>query len=393
MPDRIRGRSQLIGIGHQTNPETTTQMFGPAPLVQHHRLGLGRDGHYGYPHFGDRKNVGGPFFLNGTNTNYGYTSSEMFWRGGATNASYTGRLYVEPTAFGIWTASESDSGLGWGAEAYKKMKPAKPEFNALNAAYELRELPALIRQRYLSSGLRGIGSYYLALKFGWEPLLSDTRKMIDLQRHYQKVLRQLLRDNGRPVRRGITLRETMSTPTVTGGTSYSVFKPILVTQYYAEPPKYRQTVYETDKIWARARFRYWLPGGPKDMVWQLKMLARIYGARPSPAVVYNAIPWTWLIDWFTNLGDVVDNLDAGVADRLAADYCYVMRTKKTIREVEASGKFRRKDGSQFSVSASSTAEAFIKTRHRGDPFGFGENRNDLSPTQLAILGALGLSRI
>jgi len=110
-------------------------------------------------------------------------------------------------------------------------------------------------------------------------------------------------------------------------------------------------------------------------------------------MIYNAIPWSWLNDWFSNTGDILENLDVGVADRLAADYCYLMQDCQTHREYYAEGKFHDKAGNIFSVSATSYSVAGTKNRIIGDPFGFSTNPNSLSATQLSILGALGLSRL
>lgn len=121
---------------------------------------------------------------------------------------------------------------------------------------------------------------------------------------------------------------------------------------------------------------------------------RLYGLRPSPSVVYNAVPWSWLVDWFTNLGHVIENVEPGVADRLAADYFYVMRKRSRVKTREASGTFYRSpDGSPVSIHVSQVAASVSKTRISGSPFGFDVKQEDLNGTQLAILGALGLSRI
>lgn len=123
------------------------------------------------------------------------------------------------------------------------------------------------------------------------------------------------------------------------------------------------------------------------------MLARLYGLRPTPSVIYNAIPWSWMVDWFSNLGDIISNLDAGVADRLSSDYMYIMMQKEWVREYYAWGRFKLRQGGTFTSDATSTSIAFTKTRHRGGPFGFSAKDGDLSSHQLAIMGALGLSRL
>lgn len=129
------------------------------------------------------------------------------------------------------------------------------------------------------------------------------------------------------------------------------------------------------------------------MHWRRRMLARIYGFRPSPAVVYNAIPWSWLVDWFTNLGHVIENMDGGVADRLAADYFYLMRTWESINNRFVTGFFEGHNGKNVTVTATASGYRARKLRVPGNPFGFDVAQKDLSPMQLSILGALGYSKL
>lgn len=313
------------------------------------------------------------------------------WRGGANNQRYVGNMAVDITKSGyLGTNYPPDA---WGAEAYSKMKPTKPDFSALVSIYELREVVPMLKQRFLKDGLHSIGNYYLALKFGWEPLLRDCVNLVTTQINAQKRIAQLLRDNGKPVRRRIMLQNLVSDPVESSGSSYSALQPVLVTQFYRSQPKYRGRDYTRDVVWGSARYKYWLPDGPKDINWTIAMRARLLGLKPTPADVWNAMPWTWLMDWFANVGDVLDNLDAGVANRLAADYFYMMRTRELRRDLTAWGNFVRKDGQLVDVSGTSFHSSFQKWRVKGDPFGLNTNQNQLTGMQLAIMGALGLSRL
>jgi hypothetical protein len=113
----------------------------------------------------------------------------------------------------------------------------------------------------------------------------------------------------------------------------------------------------------------------------------------SPQFCWNALPWSWLADWFSNAGSILENLDVGVADRLAADYMYVMRTKLYTLQHTNTLKLQTLDGSPVPVSVTSLQQSAISTRLAGDPFGFSTSQNSLTNTQLSILGALGLSRL
>jgi hypothetical protein len=351
----------------------------------------GKEGNYGYPDFPPDKNVGHAMRLTGYEWYRSLVPVGEIWRGGANNQRYVGALAADVTTIGDLAGTFPPD--AWGATAYSKMKPTKPNFEILNSTYELRELPNLLRQRFLKDGLSSVGNYYLAMKFGWESLLRDVINLVNTQMSAQDRLEQLLRDNGRPVRRKILLQDETTAPVVGTGDSYSALQPVLVTQYYRKQPNYRSTRYYRDKVWGSAQYRYWLPSGPRGIVWTAMMKARIFGLRPTPSVIYNAIPWTWLHDWFYNLGDIIDNLDAGVANRLAADYFYMMRSYEYHYEITCNGYFKARDGRNIDVTGTSASYSYQKYRAKGDPFGFNTNQNTLTGMQWSILGALGMSRL
>jgi len=367
----------------------TAQYFNT--LQENKTFWYGKEGNMGYPSLLGEKNVGHEFHLSGNTYTRPPIHVGEIWRGGPNKNRFNGALCPNPLIFpsGIGSLNKPDA---WGAEAYHKMKPTKPSFAGLNALYELKDLPGMLRQRF-SPSLMGASNYWLALQFGWKPLLSDIRNTIRVQLNGQQRLAQLLKDNGRPVRRRISLFDTISTPVITDGTAYGALQPVLDTFYYQGQPKYRYSSFTRDRVWASARFRYWLPEGPRDIAWKRRMLGRIFGLNPTPSVVYNAVPWSWLIDWFTNFGDCLSNMEAGVADRLAADYYYIMRHKESVGKTDVLGLFKDRNGLTVKAAGTATFTYFDKYRTRGDPFGFNTSANTLTGMQLSILGALGMSRL
>nr|UJQ85618.1 MAG: hypothetical protein 1 [Leviviridae sp.] len=350
-------------------------------------LSIGYEGHWGYPRFPPDSDIGGGFRLEKNDrvlnpvhvgTIRGQTPSDTYVGSFSANSSMS--------QFGIGRHEPID----WGAAAYNRMKPTQPDFSGLNALYELKDIPEMLRQRF--RGLKDIPNYWLALKFGWEPLLRDVRNFVNLQRNAQDRLQQLLRDNGRPVRRRITMQNREVNNVSTAGSGYGAVYPTLVTQFYAKTPVFLDRVVTTDRVWASGTYKYWLPSGPRDINWTRGMVARIFGLQPSPSVVYNAIPWTWLVDWFTGLGDVIENTEAGVADRLAASNFYIMREYRETATREATMWFKRVSGEEVSFTSSCVVTRKSCERARGNPFGLAAP-NPLSGMQLSILGALGLSRI
>jgi hypothetical protein len=382
-------------VGREFYGDTLQSVKYSNLTVDYKQLVDGFRGHWGYPDFPPNTNVGGGFYCKGFYQRKGCTASDTFWRGGPLNQSYQGCFSAEFIVGAEGYPSGTYTGDDWGAMAYARLKPTKPTFAGLNALYEMREVPAMLRQRFLdpTRPLASISNYWLALQFGWEPLLQDIRNMVQFQRNAQKKLKWLLANNGKTVRASTTLSQASSEPTGWTGFNYGALYPVLVTQYYASEPQYTFKRWETDHVWATGRFRYWLPDGPRDIAWTRMMMARLFGLQPSPRVIYNMIPWSWLIDWFSNAGDCLSMLDAGVADRLAADYWYVMREKAVEISYDVNGKFFRPNGEVVEVTASASNRSYSKYRTKGDPFGFNSNPNGLNPMQLSILGSLGLSRV
>lgn len=386
-----KGKTQKIGFESLFNgsPNYSSYKYGTVDYEsKNFRYGIG--GHYGYSSLERHTNVGGPMYLESIINHQSTTDARRYWRGGAANQFYDGCFLANGAGRTIPTNINVDD---FGALAYFRMKPTKPSMNGLNSIYELKDLPGMLKQRMHSSGLKNIGSYYLALKFGWESLAGDLLKLYKTQQSLEKRINWLLKHNGKPVRTNVVLRDEMSDPVITSGTAYGSFSPVLVTQYYASQPTWRQTDYTKDRIWAAARFRYWLPGGAGTVAWTRRIKAELLGLRPSPSVIWRGYPWSWLSDWFFNTGLVLSNLESGVADKCAADYFYIMRTIENVREYFAQGTFHSQHSGNFQTSATLHSSASVKMRAVGDPFGFNTNPSGLDSGKLAILGALGLSKL
>jgi hypothetical protein len=347
--------------------------------------------------------VGGAFYLNGVKTTRGTTSTEEFWRGGELQQSYKGFFIADIPHTGAWFGNFPPD--AWGAQAYAKLKPTKPVMNLANSIFELKDIPRMLKNiinikeavksyRSFKAGARTSGSSYLEYKFGWEQLYRDVRRLCDAQRKAQKKLDWLLRNEGKPV--PVETKPLLDSDDIVEDfaiSGYGLLQPVLATQFYKYEPRGRRLTHNTEKVWAKGRFRWWLPPGPRNIDWTKKMMQSLYGTDITPSVVYNAIPWTWLFDWFSHFGDMVENLESGVAERVVADYWYLMRRKEWTITNNVTGWFVDKNLNEIQVHASSSSSAFVKARVKGDPFGFGTSNNSLDPGQIAILGALGLSRL
>jgi hypothetical protein len=321
--------------------------------------------------------------------------------GSTKGKAYSGKLTasMEPDD-GLFHTTAQATAESAGATLYKQARPARPLFNTLNAFYELKDVPGMLKDQYerlLFSGPRGWAGGYLSYQFGWKPLLSDTMGFVSMHFDLKKAYEQLLRDEGKAVRRSSGFPPTeesyLKYEDVPG---YNSFEQGFVTQTYASEPTRTCKVTKGQRVYFRGRFRYSLPPGPRDWQWKARILAKLYGLNPKPDVIYRAIPWTWLADWFGNFGDVLANISGGVEDNLSSDYAYVMCHKWQKTALTASGTFYSANSYESPViPVTSTTEQWLehKVRVPADPFGFAIKENEFSLTQHAILGALGLNKL
>lgn len=142
------------------------------------------------------------------------------------------------------------------------------------------------------------------------------------------------------------------------------------------------------------KFRFYRPEFDRDIadytsvIKTLQRRMTIYGLRINPSNIYKATPWTWAIDWVSKVGDHVDHLNDILVDSVACEYAYVMRHQVKIRRFIqtlpfASGTVRL----QF--------DRIVDTKQREgalSPYGFGLTLANLTPRQIAIAGALGITR-
>ncbi len=282
-------------------------------------------------------------------------------------------------------------------EYYRRMKPSKPVFTPVNSLYELKDMPRMLKQRFERNFL-GLSNFHIAMQFGWKPFLNDLVTFRNLHQKAEKKLNWLIRHNGRPirVRREFENTEESFTDTYSSGSCTSMNNGLFEVGL-AEVSEVHTI---SKKLWASARVRYWLPNyffdgsgkwGPFD-----RNLSRVKGAYISPETVYKAIPWSWLLDWFSNVGDVLGNMQSDLESRYASDYFYVMGSYEHTCVRSATPTLYTPDGT-FPVFLSTKRSVKQKERYAGNPFSqvdlnFDMNFNALNSTQRAILASLGFIR-
>jgi hypothetical protein len=118
----------------------------------------------------------------------------------------------------------------------------------------------------------------------------------------------------------------------------------------------------------------------------------------SLAEVWELVPYSWLVDWVSNIGASLHNANvySPVSGKYTVDYAYVttVTTHSRVETVRSASLGNSSSDDYFSLR---TGQSFLssvsKNRDRATPFGFGTQLGSLTTSQFAILVALGLAKL
>lgn len=347
-----------------------------------------------------------------------YTQRRSMWssheegfdisQGSSILRTYKGPQYAHWTTLpnmDTWPQGSSTTVLdAKGTSAIARCEPTNPGTAGLTALLELYKdgIPKISGIMLAKSGgsfkeiSRSLGGEYLNVEFGWKPLWSDFVATLEVFREADKLLVQLERDSGKPIRRRYSFPDVLADSREVLG--YGIPKPALDTYLYepghvpgASTEKFHLTNTKTE-CWFSGAFTYHLQMGKKfhqraeRVVEELNFL---YGIRPSLEMMWNLTPWSWAIDWFVGVQDYLHNLQAFTADGLVLRYGYLMETVTHEESYEIPQvRYRNKSP----VNLLQKASVVTKHRRRASPFGFGLTFEEFTPRQWAITAALGLTR-
>ncbi len=284
-----------------------------------------------------------------------------------------------------------------GASAIDSTAPGNSTFDAWQALGELykdglpRPIANTVRDRSFIA--KTAGNNYLNIQFGWKPLVDDVLKGADTIIRAAEVLKQIERDAGRQVRRrrvileqvDPTIKHTLGEgPPFVGRTSYG-------------PAGFGTWNLDIDTkrtIWFSAAFTYYIPGNIHSHNAIIRGAAKanaLFGIEITPKKLWQLAPWTWLADWFTNIGDVISNVERFSSGNLVMHYGYLMEhaiTDHTYSWVPGLGG----GSSSGAFPPDIVLRTESKQRVQANPFGFGISWDGLSSYQLSILASLGITR-
>jgi len=309
------------------------------------------------------------------------------------------KLYpISPAIAGAFVPEDTALLNGLGNQAMKRSDPSNPLIDVPVFLGELREgFPRVIASGLLRSRLkdfRELGSEYLNVEFGWKPFLSDIFGGLDAHDKAIKLIRETKVRGSKVSHRRYDYPITRTTEKTTIATGASLV-PVLSSALFLSNTGtvYRERKLETQR-WFSGAFRHYVPDvldQYEDQAERLRLLRKEYGLRLTPDALWELAPWSWMLDWFINVGDVLANVSNLVSFNSALTYGYIMEHVR-VHDLYWSEGVVFKDGTPYSGTLSIVTDR--KSRRKASPFGFGPGYvwDGFSQKQLAILAALGISR-
>lgn len=306
----------------------------------------------------------------------------------------------------VWQTASSgittEHQLLWaaGGTAISRTAPTRPSFSLATALGELLSdgLPAVVGNSLRKADTfrkkaKAAGDEYLNVEFGWRPFLSDIQKLCHTVQESKRLLDKYEKESGRIIGRNYSFPDVRETKVEVLGTANSP------TPGYPSPifSTYQGTLTKTTEItrktWFQGSYSYAFPPveDSRGVIMDAAEKANhLLGLKITPEVLWNLAPWSWLADWFVNVGSLATNVTALGQDELMIHRAYCMRTLSTKCTYELSGISTFSQGALGPLVQ--TFETTTKLRVKASPYGFGLTFEDFSPKQMAILAALGLTR-
>jgi hypothetical protein len=246
----------------------------------------------------------------------------------------------------------------WIYHAFKKAKKSYDFVNKVRKTKLGRSFDALEAvvgvDTSRKNAVQNMGGAYLMYQFGWKLFVKDLMELYTQLANMEKTLHDYAsRQNIPQVRH---FKKSLYTGE-TGGENYSSFR--------------RSYRYDCD-FFATMKYTYRV-GGLQSEYAKLKGILDIIGLKANLSVLWNAIPFSFVVDWFLNVGDSLEsvfNKDYLESNVTILDFCYSVKSK-LIEEAWLSGP-------NYPEGYLGNVETTTYNRRRAVPntSGFGLREND-----------------
>lgn len=266
---------------------------------------------------------------------------------------------------------------------YKGINPLHRNYTLFRNAVELRDLPrsiATLRETMrnlvnfekllkpdilemlrlnanktsrLNAILKNLPNEYLSYSFGWRQLYNDTVDLLVRPRKISNQIDFLIRRSGKPTTYR-SKREYVSGDSGVSGFSTDMF-------FLNGEDQLSQTTDLTRKITLdmviNTTFSF---PGINTPNFRQDLFSQKIGAYPSFTDLYNLTPWTWLIDWFTGLGNYINIIDELSRDKSLINWGFI--TGRSSIDLTTSQVTELKSVQRVSVDGVAGEPAYVNNR-------------------------------
>jgi hypothetical protein len=289
----------------------------------------------------------------------------------------------------------------WSNAILKGLNTQAPVVDVPLFLFELKDFPRMLRDfgRVLRKevDISTIPNGFLAYRFGWAPMVNDAISLLNLSEEIRKRLEFL-----RKVQRGERIKRILDdTQDIYYGSQRTEelcircqnIERTRVTTWYTARLRVtdQDTLDDLELMYVRARSG---PDAP-EINQVLRALLGIQISGRSASTVWNAIPWSWLIDYFASVGDFIEAksgllpykpYNVNIMEQVKRDMSweYLSHVEHT-GYVSVSDTVRYTPDKRTILRRRREAAGSIQAGVHLKPF--------LSGSQTAILSALALSRL
>jgi len=298
----------------------------------------------------------------------------------------------------------SDMARAKGDEMLPDALPSRREFSFLREAGELKDIPHLLQasvsnaRNLYQNGTFNPSDQYLSQEFGWEPLVKAVVDLVRLPDRIVERVNYLLKRLGKDTTFRSARRDTSAISSAQGFTFDALLGETLGSTSHS--------------AFRTAEWRMALNYGVRFPILELPKLkewlaSQLWGARFRPDDFYNLIPWSWLVDWFTGLGNYVEAVSSIADDTSVANYGFLTYDANGFVLSSAEGKVTETRSTRFNGGPITTLTKEVKLAHtavlrykylrRVDVTSLSSIKrtwmlDELSSFQASILGALAFKR-
>lgn len=190
---------------------------------------------------------------------------------------------------------------------YASTGPLTPKVNLPLFIFELKDIPMMLKHAgdllhkiKTPSRLsldKEAAAATLAYQFGWAPLIQDLRKLINFSELVHKRQRELkLANSSKGLKRNMTFFDDTTSAT----------KSQLLTSFFGVGTADVVTTTQ-HKVWATCRWKP-RPGqqfGREPSYTEAFASTLGFSGGQIPITVWKALPWTWMIDWFADISNIL----------------------------------------------------------------------------------------